>query len=389
MKVILLIFIIIAVSSCVPTENLSRFSDAEIQTVDIYNSKLCNISAAGVNKINLNKGVGTMRIKQSDLIDTIIFLPLETTEESVFGYIDKLLMSDDRIIIKDGDGRFLIFDDKGNFISKSIKGNGPGEINKLWDIAFDDKRQYIIAYQSDHLSYFDKNGNFIEKKRSPIMFKEFCTKDSGFVFYQDQFINYHLGKEADNAILLSDGNFAVYGKGARTCPFSLVSSRTNIQKNCGLTLVSPILNDTIYEIISDGIKAKYIIEYDKQKTKLSSVDDIKTSDKFYYMGCMFENSKTQLFEFWSYKHGLCFTFHDKWTNNVVGGTIISNNENELPLCLGTTLTVHNDYFVSYNTPYNGMHFNSSIVADLENKKVEKLNDDDNAVLIFYKIKTIQ
>lgn len=377
------------VIGCVPSGLNTRFSEEEINSVYKNSHQLFDFEDKNTTIINLNKGVGRLRMEQSKIIDTLFFLPLETNEESVFGMIRKLLMTEDRIIIKDDLGRFLIFNHEGKFISKSVKGNGPGEINKLWDIAYDEKTQRIIAYQSDYLSFFDKDGKFIESKKCPIIFSEFCAVDGGYVLFQEEFVNLHLGREADNAIILTDINLSMVAKGARTCPFKLINATTHIQKNADEVLVSQIFNDTIFSVKSSKIYAKYVIDYNAQKNIEHKIDEIKKSDKFYYMGSMLETSETQLYIFWSYKYGACFTFRDKATNNVMGGTIVANNEKELPLCIFNTNAVYKDFFVSYNIPYSNMHFSSSAISETDNNIIANLTEEDNAVLIFYKVKELR
>ncbi|MDD6003540.1 MAG: 6-bladed beta-propeller [Bacteroidales bacterium] len=377
------------ITGCVSSSFYTRFTEEEINSVYLNNSQSLEITDKYAKKIDLNKGVGSQRIEQSKLIDTLFFLPLETNEESVFGMIRKILITEDRIIVKDDLGRFLIFNNEGKFISKSVKGNGPGEIYKLWDIAYDETTQRIIAYQSDYLSFFDKNGKFIESKKCPIIFRELCVIDNRFVFFQEEFENYHLGNVANNAIIVTDRNLAMVAKGASTCPFKLVNTATHIQKKANEIVVSQIFNDTIFAVNSSNISAKYIIDYDSQKNRGKRIEDIENSDDFYYTGSLLETDKTQLFMFWSPKYGVCCTFRDNATNNVVGGSIIANNERELPLCIFNTKTVYKDFFVSYNIPYTNMHYNSSAISEIDNNKIAQLTEDDNAVLIFYKVKELR
>lgn len=380
----------IILNGCVSMGGVARFSESEVESVNIFQSENVRTSTSGMVHLDLTQGVGSNRIEQKDLVDTLFFLPLETNQESVFGSIEKILFSDDRIIIKDGDGNFLIFDITGRFISCSKKGNGPGEVGKLWDIAFDEEQQQIIAYQSDFLNFYDKNGNFICNKKCPIMSKELFLTSWGYLFFQDTYINYHLGIDADNLLLLSDKNFSVFGKGGSTCKQNgVVSSLTNVFKIGKDFIVSNKLNDTIFQVSGKNIYAKYVINYGSSNIINSDKDKIMQSGLFYFNGRFFENSQTQLFQFWSYKSGLCFTFRDKKNGNVMGGTIIRNNERELPLCIPNTCGVYNDYFVSFNTPYKGMYYNSAAVSEAENAKLAQLSEEDNCILIFYKVKELR
>ena len=52
-------------------------------------------------------------------------------------------------------------------------------------------------------------------------------------------------------------------------------------------------------------------------------------------------------------------------------------------------TVYNDYFVSYINPTAEMNFSSPAISKKDNEKVKNLTEEDNAVLIFFKIKTLE
>ena len=58
----------------------------------------------------------------------------------------------------------------------------------------------------------------------------------------------------------------------------------------------------------------------------------------------------------------------------------------VPLYCVNIMDVYNDYFVSYMNPYNNMHFNSPKIAKEDNDKIANLTEEDNAVIIFFKIK---
>jgi hypothetical protein len=76
------------------------------------------------------------------------FVPLETTEESMFSYIEQLIVTTKYIIVLEGDpgGRIIVFDHNGEYLSNSgFMGNGPGEYHGAKGIALN-KDQSELTY---------------------------------------------------------------------------------------------------------------------------------------------------------------------------------------------------------------------------------------------------
>ena len=79
---------------------------------------------------------------------------------------------------------------------------------------------------------------------------------------------------------------------------------------------------------------------------------------------------------------------DKYTGKTIGGQRFYCRGGVMPICFPAKC-IYNDYFVTTMQPVQGMHFKSSIISELDNKKLEGLTEDDNAVLVFFKYKEIK
>lgn len=373
--------------------NISRFEYSDISLAMSGDHKNLLSKSNLAKNISLGSIVSNQRFDEGAIIDTMLFIPLETTNDNIFYGIKEIKMSDDRIFISDQDGHLWIFKSDGKFVSQIKKGQGPGEIYKLWDFTYDHAKEILIVYQSDNLSYYDKNGNFLFDQRCPIMFVDFCaSEDTGFVFFQPFSSNYHLGDVSNKSVIVTDENLRISNIGLSALQSdskSIVSSDAFITKNDKSILISQLLNDTIYELYNTSLEAKYIIRYDNS---IDSRDDnqIRTSSKFYHSGGFLETGNGQLFRFWSPQNGLCLVFRDKNTGKAVGGTRAVGAGSSIPHYCFATKGVYNGYFISSYIPQNGNNtFSSMKISEESKKSVLKLTNDDNPVLIMYKIKITQ
>lgn len=92
----------------------------------------------------------------SDFFQSVEFIPLETNQESLFGDIYKLQVTDDYLIIKDNEtGSILIFNSTGKFQAR-IK-------QRHRDFTLDREREEILVLDSNSVSYYDFNGKLLRK----------------------------------------------------------------------------------------------------------------------------------------------------------------------------------------------------------------------------------
>ena len=101
--------------------------------------------------------------------DSVRFIQLETTDESLIARITELLFSKDYIIVADRQtASILFFDYNGNYSHKIHKrGQGVGEYLRLSHVMLDRKNDIIIVHDLDFraLLYYDFQGNHISTTR--------------------------------------------------------------------------------------------------------------------------------------------------------------------------------------------------------------------------------
>ena len=103
----------------------------------------------------------------STLFKSVKCIPLETSDNSLIGEIDKMLIFEDFIFILDASKAktLFVFDKKGLFIRKIGNiGNGPGEYVRIVDFAIDtDKKEIIIVDDLRKMMFYDIfTGKFIK-----------------------------------------------------------------------------------------------------------------------------------------------------------------------------------------------------------------------------------
>lgn len=381
--------IICILNSCIRKNN-SWISEDVIAEFNIDDAPVYRIQHESTELVDINDVFGTDCLDIDNLVDTMYFVPLQTTPNNVFYYIERLIVTDDRVFLMDRNGRVLIFDSNGKFINQLKRGQGPGEINYNDDISYDENSKKLVVVQTDMLLFYDKDGNYIESKVCPILTWEFTATEWGYLFFAAKFINYDLGEGAKYAALSTDKNGKVIGKGigfrqsddlVTSFPYLYILNKRAIITEPG--------NDTVFEAGSSYIRAKYIFEYSKYKADVNSQEEIMNSSKYYHSAGFMENNKTQFIHFHSGKKGGYTVIRDKDTKKAMGAKHFMCSPEKVPMYCINIRAVYNDYFVSFMNPYNNMHFNSPLISETDNKKIANLTEEDNAVLIFFKMKEIK
>jgi hypothetical protein len=157
------------------------------------------------------------KVNLEEWIDSIQFIPLESTKNSMIGYSGIMLKYDNKYYIQErgGSGSFLVFDSIGNLVFNSFSLVGPGP------------KEYILLMSFD----IDiKTGNITIVDHPTKKFKEY---DNKFNFLKDIPLPFHSGtfrKINDDIYLFYSG---VNGEKEQVAVFSLKKGEI-IKKICPL-----------------------------------------------------------------------------------------------------------------------------------------------------------
>lgn len=232
-------------SSCLKVDNKSK----NIETLPInFHEKLADVALSSL------------------LNNELSFIPLETTNESIIGRIDKVQLTENYIFILDIHSTQSLFKFKksGEFLKKiGIKGSGPEELTRPLDFNIEDNTIKVLDNGYSIINY-DFDGNFIEriplKNTTAILFqKDYKTGDYSFISGDN---DYNL-KIFDSSFNLKSYHFPNKSRFEEQVIINPIFKKDN-----GDIVFRRFLNDTIYKI-NQGKKSPYRL-IDFKKNKLNS-----------------------------------------------------------------------------------------------------------------------
>lgn len=159
-------------------------------------------------EINLKKESLIDYKTMANMVEKVSFIPLKhITEESLIGYIDKIVVTDAHIAIMDESNKILnLYDWEGNFVRRIGKiGQGPGEYVGLGDFQiyndtvfmFDAPRNKMLAYTID--------GEFVAQRDLPFQVDIFSILDNNLWLWGVS--SYNEKKYKDAQIISTDKDF--------------------------------------------------------------------------------------------------------------------------------------------------------------------------------------
>jgi hypothetical protein len=216
-------------------------------------------------------------IKLSALVDTISYVILESTEESSFGSVDKLIFVNDKIYISDESNTHAIycFSNTGKFQFKiSNRGRGPGEYIGIYDFDVDEPNKLIIIYDREQGAFleYDFNGNFINRYTTGLCISSFkIIGDGCIVAYSGYSTNPSNSKEPNATIFRLNyrghNDFLSYTSFDESLSLFLkiFSVFNNISFHNGSVYIYDYFQSSIYELNYEQIKSQIIIDFGKNK----------------------------------------------------------------------------------------------------------------------------
>ena len=121
------------------------------------------------------------------ILDSVVYIPLETKDSCLIGDIGKVFMTDSNIIIYDSKQvEILLFDKTGKFVKKiGRKGRAPGEYLFFNEVIFDYNTKLIYAAERylNQVYVYNLDGELLKQIRSEYEFNSFCKAENGFWLY--------------------------------------------------------------------------------------------------------------------------------------------------------------------------------------------------------------
>ena len=283
-----------------------------------------------VMEIKLDLPATENKLKLSVIVDSIKYVPLETTDLSVFGSMDKLIVTDrGEYLIADKEitSALYLFDADGRFLRKiGNKGGGPDEYIGLEDVAYYNRNIFIWDSKGRKILKYTMEGDVVATYGCKYVAYSFsCVDEDNFVFYcvfarNDDFdidgklpnlIRYNVKEKSFGYDLYFDGSIPSH---------AYLLSLNNLSNN---NLYSTI-NDTIYKVYPDSISPQFVLRYKDDyidernrylKSFISQSHSMELDKKFPELITYFDCNKCHVFfirkgkylhyAFWYPKLGFC------------------------------------------------------------------------------------
>lgn len=351
-------------------------------------------------------------VNASDIIEEYRYIPLETKAESLMGMIQKIVFYGNNIYIHDVETSMVyIYNKSGKFLSKiGQKGGGPGEFTTLlYGFTIDPYKNRILVYDQGKrkMNYFSLDGTLLFNRDVPMILDGYFSVISPnriLVSNHKNIGNEHLGKWDSYRIIQLDSLLQIAGGG--------YEYDDNVYSNClspvfpasaANILYNPMFMNDFYSISSSTISLKYHLDYSRFENvidtcKINELHDSKDIVRYMLSSTYVlpESVETKDF-FWFKTHvpdvtNEFYAYYDKNTNRSISFRGVAS---DVDFIYDYVLSCHGDYIIGIvDVPTLRALYDACKQGLVKGKKenmemIEKLNDDDNSVLVLFKLKPLK
>ncbi|WP_157716340.1 6-bladed beta-propeller [Roseivirga echinicomitans] len=201
----------------------------------------------------------------SDILTDIEITVLEESENSMFGYVDKIILDgDELIIVTGGHGKAIRFDQDGKYISHlSERGMGPREYSSITDLMVMDDQVLLLDGKRQRITKWTKDWAYDSAMRLGFAAAHFTSQGEGYLFNA----NYSLVADTVHAnVITANANLELE---AALVPFKkpkslLLGNRVVFSKVGRDIHYRPGFSDTVYSITPEHkVSPAYRFEFGK------------------------------------------------------------------------------------------------------------------------------
>ena len=202
--------------------------------------------------IDLDKNV-QKEILFSSFVDSISYIPLETTDDCLIGSIHDIIISDSIIFVLNGERNCVFFfNRKGKFLRKiDREGPGPGEYTVINQISYNENKKRL-SIASNKILEFNSDGSFIREFNTPFYASDLFLLDNGNYLFS----NLKLTGKTKELVVLADSlgkiKRTVYTKNPKYSIRS-TNSRELMDIEDGIHFISPQIENIIYIYKDDSL----------------------------------------------------------------------------------------------------------------------------------------
>jgi len=347
----------------------------------------------------------------SVLIDTLVSIPLETTEKSILGKVEKMIVSENLIYILDNEysKAVFVFDLEGQFQYKIFRfGKGPGEYSEIFDMDVDNKYLYILDSGRKMIRFDKKTGNFhSEQVLQQWMGMEFVVDNTGKqVFYEKGFRNSEDFDENIRSCQIYQSNyFGTYKNCAIPFDsrFNAINFYPNISfaKNQDEILLLPAYTYDYFTHKDEKIKRLYHFDFGDHNMDIEQIFEIAKSNPDNISNYMFANpvvghllklnfTRNYLTIVYSYHQNDLNLIIDRNRGEVVVGGVGVRSSPEYQIGIPMPEAACGEYFYSVLDAYDFIKYDEDEQFDLTNLKVDSdrisRTGENNPILLRYRLR---
>lgn len=329
----------------------------------------------------------------SDYIDSVAYVPLETTDDCLMGDVRDILFVNNKIFLRDRNTIF-IFSRDGKFISKVSKlGRGHGEYSNLgyWDVNPTNDEISVYSGGNKMVFVYSIQGDFLRSAEIEGIPRDFCVLPNGnYLFYTPDYMEGHYrgvwqtdpeGKFINQPLVLSGSSRKI-----------ILSNHNFVHLSNGqVGVLGPIGFDNIYHISTDTSVIAYHITTNVTipKSVLES-DDLKDFEnpQFYHLSGYRETDNLLSFDMTDMRDKNMEIMYDKQTGKVYTQAWDNNNGNMIgnPFIPGDKMLIVSSGFKSgYGVRLSTIDATSimQMPEDMRNQIAPDCTMDSNPVVIIY------
>ena len=339
-------------------------------------------------------------LKYSTIIEDVRFIPLETKNESLFGSINELIVTDDLFFILDKAlKKVLCFDIDGKFkfLIHNL-GKGPKEFIEVSDIFVDstDKNLFLLDSDQNKILKYDFEGNFLKETIIDFVypFRSFSVNNGNYLIDFNNRVIPGMFPELEFDLITLDSlgkvksrNLA-YNKVYNPYMYDHTTCFSN--NSDGLQYIS-LLKKSIYTISGNTIQKKYLLDFGKdnisekdllefKNIEISDPNDLKKiakklSDKissFSNGPINFLESETHIVFSYVNNRSLLRAIYDKTSKRTItDAQAVYDHKLGSILRFSLPISVNENNFYGVVYPNTIITYNKKLIESLSKKNIEE------------------
>jgi len=347
-------------------------------------------------------------LKESSIFDSIGYIKLSNSPNSIIGEINKIVFKDDFIYILDRYKTKALkkFTKTGDFICQiGNTGDGPNDYIEPTDFSITENEIIIYDQFKHRMIFYNFNGTYIRSKKVPFLFLKFHRFSSNkYMFYTVDQDNDHLQSIVNYSLFNSDSCYILRKRGFFR-PKNMYKSLFVEDNFCiveNKVYVHPPFSDTIFSVSqANEINIEYILDFGKRKLPIEFT--LNQNNKKFNSAC--EDNFYMIFP-GRYVVLNDFVYFEFTKKNVAYRALYSKSTGKLNLgnCIFVDLapifpiqnivTGYKNILVGYIQPYDIVNNLKKIKKEQWSEKLGKkyahiadeLKEGDNPIILFYYLK---